>query len=121
LALALQPYNFEIVRRSGKKHIDADTLSRNPVDPLSADTDHLAFEDHLLSLTLAPFSSKKIRNSEFAALQKKDPEFKPIFSFLKEWALFPDRTLIAPKFVEDILYVMECSAELTWMSLDAYG
>ncbi len=30
-SMALQPYDFEIVHRSGKKHGDADGLSRNPV------------------------------------------------------------------------------------------
>ena len=76
-ALKLQPYDFEIIYKSGKKHLDADTLSRNPVNPAPpSDHETLDFVDLLCTLS---------KNSEFSnivELQQKDFIFSDIHKSL---------------------------------------
>ena len=61
--LRLQEYNFEVTYKSGKKHKDADSLSRNPVEEESETPEKVD--------TLATISN-------IAAEQRKDPELSKI-------------------------------------------
>ncbi|GBN27531.1 Transposon Ty3-I Gag-Pol polyprotein [Araneus ventricosus] len=58
-ALRLQQYNFEITYKSGKKHKDADSLSRNPLEDKAVASEKVD--------ALAAFS-------DIAVEQRKDPE-----------------------------------------------
>jgi len=71
-ALRLQPYNFEIVYKSGKKHTDADALSRNPVDKAPpTDNDSSDFAN-----TLCTLSHRNYDN--LSELQDADPKLSKI-------------------------------------------
>lgn len=85
-SMALQPYDFVIVHRSGRKHADADGLSRNPVEDekqvpdiftKSNDVDDLchATDQKLFSLCAAQVDT-------FGNLQYEDPRIKPIIDAL---------------------------------------
>lgn len=76
-ALRLQEFDIRVMYRSGRKHSDADALSRSPV---SADTAHLSTTDSTLSsLTL----------SDMASQQKEDPWIATIVNFLSSPSTLP--------------------------------
>ena len=73
MALKLQAYDFEIVYRSGSRHMDVDSLSRNPVDPPpESDADPLNLDECLNELG----ANQEFAN--FAELQEADPRLKKI-------------------------------------------
>ncbi|GBM89536.1 Transposon Tf2-6 polyprotein [Araneus ventricosus] len=62
-ALRLQEHDFSVMYKTGKKHKDADTLSRNPVD------EDIGTSDEVLAV---------ITNMNLAIEQKKDPNLTKI-------------------------------------------
>lgn len=69
-ALRLQEYDINVVYRSGRKHSDADALSRSP---LPADVSHLATTD---------CSSSSLSATNMCAEHRKDPWIASMISFL---------------------------------------
>ncbi|GFU55461.1 transposon Ty3-I Gag-Pol polyprotein [Trichonephila clavipes] len=68
-ALRLQEYDLEIVYKSGKKHKDADSLSRNPIENEGFPSEQ--------ETTLASFS-------DIAEEQRKDPELSKLIHTLEK-------------------------------------
>ncbi|XP_075728183.1 uncharacterized protein LOC142769125 isoform X2 [Rhipicephalus microplus] len=70
-SLRLQEYDITVIYKSGKKHSDADCLSRAPVDqPPPDDPDH----DYFLGT---------ITTDDFAERQRADPELKALIEYLE--------------------------------------
>lgn len=70
-SLRLQEYDITVIYKSGKKHSDADCLSRAPVDqPLPDDPD----DDYFLGT---------ITTDDFAERQRADPELKALIEYLE--------------------------------------
>lgn len=78
-SLRLQEFDVTIVHKSGKRHTDADCLSRSPVEPAT-----LAAEDETAFLGV-------LDTSAFAQQQRDDPELLGLINFLD------GRTQTAPK------------------------
>jgi transposase InsO family protein len=87
--LRLQPYDFEIIHRSGLKHTDVDPLSRNPVNPPDSQNDPLEIDDRLCSLQKSGESNKKSQRENIAKLQKADKRLKPIINKLRKLTTNP--------------------------------
>ncbi|KAK8777518.1 hypothetical protein V5799_029140 [Amblyomma americanum] len=69
-SLRLQEFDVTVVYKSGRKHTDADCLSRAPVDAPPLDDDEDAF--------LGPISA-----SSFAQQQRSDPNLKGLIEYLE--------------------------------------
>jgi len=95
MSMALQPYDFEIIHRSGRKHADADALSRNvapesPKDPeiFSKAQDQIDSLCSLIDKKL--FSLCALQIDSFDTLQHQDPAIRPIIDSLVLLAKDPD-------------------------------
>ncbi|KAK8759172.1 hypothetical protein V5799_003195 [Amblyomma americanum] len=69
-SLRLQEFDVTVVYKSGRKHSDADCLSRSPVDATPPDDDEDVF--------LGPISP-----SSFAQQQRSDPDLKGLIEYLE--------------------------------------
>lgn len=77
--LRLQQYDFSVAYKSGKKHTDADALSRCPLSPPSSEAPEHANE----TLTLAPVTSSSIdEHADLPTLQRADAYCGPIIDYL---------------------------------------
>lgn len=76
--LRLQQYDFSVTYKSGKKHMDADALSRCPLSsPSSAATESPD------ALSLAPVISPIVdRQADLSSLQRADAYCRPIMDYL---------------------------------------
>jgi transposase InsO family protein len=86
-AYALQPYTFEIVHKSGRKHLDADGLSRNPVDPPESDEETIAEPRCITNPVKRNGYIQRLcalHDWSLADLQKRDKKLKPIIDALIE-------------------------------------
>lgn len=86
-SMALQPYDFEVIHRAGKKHTNADVISRFPVksepfDPLIFKKDEDTFDImcKLLDSKLHQICALECEN--FGTLQYADPKLQPIIDVL---------------------------------------
>ena len=77
-ALKLQGYDYHIEYISGKKHLDVDALSRNPVDPPDEKSDSLCSMK-----TPIPESLCTLHGTNIKELQRSDSRLKPIISYLE--------------------------------------
>lgn len=66
-AIKLQDYTYEIVHKSGKRHADADSLSRNPVD------DPTLEDQHVDEIPILMLQAEKI-----AEFQTRDPKLNKL-------------------------------------------
>lgn len=82
-SLSLQDYDFEIIYKSGKKHLDADALSRCPVDPAP----ETSGDNHLLALDKEDGTSVSVRD-----LQEGEGWLRPILNVLKDPTTAATRT-----------------------------
>jgi len=74
-ALKLQPYDFTIIYKSGKKHMDADSLSRNPVNVAPpSDQETLDFVELLCAVSI------NNSNTNIVQSQKNDPKLNAIYN-----------------------------------------
>lgn len=85
-SMALQPYDFHVVHRAGKKHADADGLSRNPVKDESHDpfifTKKNDIDDLCLLTDHKLFALCAVQSDSFSNLQYEDPKIRPIIDSL---------------------------------------
>ena len=72
-SLQLQDYDLEVTHRSGRKHQDADCLSRSPVD---APTEELGDERHIFLISE--------EQMDWALQQRKDPKWSGIIEKLRK-------------------------------------
>lgn len=70
-SLRLQEFDVSIVYKSGRKHSDADCLSRTPIDKISIDED----DDGGFLGAIIP--------SDLAQDQQNDPELRPVIDYLE--------------------------------------
>lgn len=86
-SMALQPYDFEVVHRAGKKHADADAFSRNPVKNETPES-HVFCKPHddvddLCKLGDGRlYSLCAVQSDDFPNLQYNDPKLMPIIDAL---------------------------------------
>lgn len=76
-ALRLQEYTFTVSYKSGRKHADADCLSRFPLETTTGDVDH--FDDYLASLS-TPFPDL----ATFKTEQRRDKSLQPLFESARD-------------------------------------
>jgi len=109
-ALRLQPYDFEIVYKSGRKHLAVDALSRYPVDPPpSSNHDPLNFEQHLCKLDTTIIQLCSLNEANIVQLQKNDPKIYPIYEALLKIPPLPpndkkSKKLLDYRIVDEVLY-----------------
>lgn len=72
-ALRLQEYDFTVSHKSGRKHADADRLSRMPLDMTVRNADSF---DHLIASVTTMFPDK----ATFEIEQRKDVSLEPLFA-----------------------------------------
>lgn len=73
--LRLQEYDFAVIHKSGRKHNDADALSRCPVPPST-------MHDAQVSTTVLPSILATISSHNFLSAQHSDPWIRPILQHL---------------------------------------
>ena len=78
-SILMQDMDFEVVHKSGRKHLDADALSRAPVDPPTESQD----KEHLLCI-----SSKDIRSE-----QLKELFCREVINYLENRVIDPSKKL----------------------------
>lgn len=81
-SLRLQEYDMTIVFKSGRKHTDADCLSRAPLQPSPFDVDE---EDAFLSIVTVSDISKQ---------QRDDSELRPLIDYLENRLPEPPRMFV---------------------------
>jgi hypothetical protein len=94
----LQPYDFKVIHKSGKLHVDADYLSRNPQDP-APETEPYNSVNHLCSLEVSREKEMNfLQRQNLPDLQRRDIKLKPII----DWIENPDSAK-KPKYIDHFM------------------